>query len=298
MKSNMEEAPINRSKVKLYILVVILAVVSLAFRVINDFFYEQTSVLFVGLPALLTILVINYYKTPKTAYGVVFKTITIFLLMSSILLGEGILCVIFAAPIFYGIGAVIVYIVEYNKNKKNSKLYSLLVIPVLLVLAQPFGILEEPEIQSVQTSVILQNDVSINSFNKHPDFMKDYPNFFKIGFPEPVGINGTGTSLGDVRNIQFESTTKGIGTLSLEVTSKTETSIVFKAVKDNTHINHWLSWKKMKVELVHLDDNKTEVKWTSSYQCELGPHWYFEPLEAFAVKTMNKHLLDAYFNQQ
>ncbi len=296
----MQETPINRSKVKLYILVAILVIVSLAFRVINDFFYEKTSVLFVGIPALLTILVINAYKTPTTAYGIVFKTITTFLLMSSILLGEGIICVVMAAPIFYGVGAVIVYIVEYNKkyNKRdNSNLYSLIAIPVVLALAQPFGILAEPEVQTIETTMIIDNNASIDAFNTHPDFMRNYPHFFKIGFPKPVGISGIGTSVGDVRDIQFESTTKGIGTLSLEIISKTETSIVFKAVSDNTHIDHWLSWKQMKVELVHLDDNKTEVKWTSEYQCELGPNWYFEPIENFAVETMNKHLIDAYFIQ-
>ena len=68
--------------------------------------------------------------------------------------------------------------------------------------------------------VVINKNASIDSFNRTPDFLEDYPNFFKIGFPKPLGIKGTGTNIGDSRDIQFESSTKGIGTLSLEVIEK------------------------------------------------------------------------------
>jgi len=296
-KQNMSHTnPSNSKKIKLYVLVGVLCVASIVFRLINDYHFEQTSILFVGLPALITLLMVKYSKTPKTAYGIVFKVITIFLLMSSILLGEGIVCVLFAAPIFYGVAALIVFIFQYLKKRNKSNLYTIVIIPVLLIVAQPFGVKVEPEIQTIITTVVMNKNVSIDSFNRNPDFLKNYPNLFKIGFPKPIGVKGTGTNIGDSRTIQFESSTKGISTLSLEIVDKNNSSIVFKPTKDDTHINHWLTWKEMKVDVIKMNSNQTKIKWTSQYQCDLGPSWYFEPIEKIAVEVMNKHLINAYFN--
>jgi hypothetical protein len=200
------------------------------------------------------------------------------------------------APIFYGVAALIVFIVQYLKKRNKTNLYSVVIIPTLIILAQPFEIKVEPKIQTVETSVIVQKEVSIDSFNKNPNFLKNYPNFFKIGFPKPIEIKETGTNIGDVRNIQFKSNTKGIGTLSIEIIEKSNSSITFKPISDNTHINHWLTWKQIKVEIIKISPNETKIKWTSQYQCDLGPSWYFEPLEEFAVEIMNKHLIHVYFN--
>ncbi len=293
-----KETSINRKKNNLYLAVAVLVVASITFRWITEWNFEQTSILFVGLPAFITVLMVKYSKTPTSAYGLVFKVLTIFLLMMSIVLGEGVVCVIMTAPIFYGVAALIVFIVQLLKKRKKTKLYSIVVIPTLLIISQPFGIIEEPKLQTVETEVVVQNDVSIDSFNKHPNFLNDYPNFFKIGFPKPVAIQGVGTDIGATRAIQFESNTKGIGTLSLEVIERNNTSIIFEAVNDDTHINHWLSWKQMKVDIEKIDDRQTKITWTSQYQCSLGPRWYFEPLEEMAVEIMNKHLTNAYFNQQ
>lgn len=290
------ENPNNSKKQKLYVLVGILVVASIAFRLILDYNFEQTSILFVGLPALITLLMIKYSKTPKTAYGIVFKVITLFLLMASILFGEGLVCILFAAPIFYGVAALIVAIALYLKNKDKEKLLSIIIVPIILVLSQPFGIKVEHDIQTVETVFVIDKNVSLDSFNTTPDFLKNYPNFFKIGFPKPLGIKGSGINIGDRRDIQFKSNTKGIGTLSLEVAEKNNSIIIFKPLKDNTHIDHWLTWKKIKVELIKINPTQTKIKWTTQYQCDLGPGWYFEPLEEVAVEIMNKHLINAYFN--
>tara|TARA_Y100000739_G_C20539378_1_gene432812 strand:+ start:294 stop:1205 length:912 start_codon:yes stop_codon:yes gene_type:complete len=288
----------NSKKKRLYLLVGVLVTASIAFRLILNYNFEQTSILFVGLPALMTLLIIKYSKTPKTTFGIVFKVLTLFLLMSSILLGEGIVCILFAAPIFYGVAALIVFFYEFLKKKKKSKLNSIIILPIILISAQPFGIVSEPKTQTVETFVVVNKNTSIEAFNNSPNFMNSLPSFFKLGFPSPIGIKGTGTSIGDIREIQFKSNTKGIGTLILEVVKRNNSSIVFKPIMDDTHMNHWLTWKKMKVEVFNTNANQTKVKWTSQYQCDLGPAWYFEPLEEIAVEIMNKHLINSYFNEK
>ncbi len=286
----------NSNKNLLYLIVGILVISSLAFRLINYAQFEQTSILFVGLPALITILIIKYDNTPKSAYGVAFKVVTLFLLMSAILLGEGVVCVLFAAPIFYGVSALIVFVHEYLKKINSDKDYSLILIPIVLLIMQPLGIKTIPEENIVVTTVELPSSVSLLDLNKVPDFQKNYPSLFKIGFPKPLDIKGSGLHVGDQRHISFESTTKGIGVLSLEIDSATEKTISFKIDKDETHISHWLTWKKVSVN-VEKQQDKSIVTWTSVYTCDLGPQWYFNPLEKIAVKEMNKHLINSYFNE-
>lgn len=286
----------NSKKRNLYLLIGVLVASSIIFRLINNYNFEQTSILFVGLPAMLSILVIKYSKTPKTAFGIVFKVITLFLLMSSILLGEGIVCILFAAPIFYGVAALIVFIYEFLKKRNKSKLNSLIVLPILIISAQPFGVFSEPEIQKVETCILINKNISLQAFNKKPDFTIGLPNFFKLGFPKPLGIKGTGIDVGNFREIQFQSKTKGLGTLFLKVISRNNSSIIFEPTKDDTHINHWVTWKKIKIETIKVNSSQTKIKWTTHYQCDLGPGWYFEPLEDMAIGLMNKYLINAYFN--
>ena len=81
-------------KGNLYIIILAVAIASAVFRLINENSLEQTSLLFIGIPTLITLLVVKYAKKPKSAYGIVFLTITIFLLISGIFLGEGFICII------------------------------------------------------------------------------------------------------------------------------------------------------------------------------------------------------------
>jgi len=291
----MKQPNSKSNKSKLYVIVAILAITSLAYRLISEYEFEQTSVLFVGIPTLITLLMIRYSGTPKSAYGIVFKVITLFLLMSSILLGEGIVCILFAAPIFYGVSALIIFVYQTLEERHKSKMNSIVIIPVIIILAMPFGIKSEPELQSVQTSAIIQNGISLEALNKLPDFESGFPGFFKLGFPKPLDIKGAGIKTGDIRNIRFKSNTKGIGTLALKVSDRDEESITFSIIQDDTHINHWLTWKNIKVKLIPLDNKQTKVVWTSNYVCDLGPNWYFEPLEKYAVGLMNEHLITSYF---
>lgn len=286
----------DANKKSLYIVVGILVAISIIFKLLNGYKLEQKSILFIGIPALLTMLIIKYVPKPKNLYALVFKVITLFLMMSGILFGEGIACIIMAAPIFYGVGAILVLIYNFFNKKNKPKIYSFVAIPLIILLAQPLGIFKDPKVQTVKSIQIVSNKVTWENFEQQPDFLKNYPHFFKLGFPKPIHIEGKGHQIGDYRTIQFKSNTKGIGELTLEIIEKTDSKIIFQPKKDETHMHHWLHWDKIIVEKVQTEDHQTAIQWTSQYKCVLGPAWYFEPFERMAVKIMNKHLIHAYFN--
>lgn len=286
----------NKRKRNLYIVVTVLAIASLTFRILNDTHFEQTAIFFVGIPTLITLILIKYAKTPKSAYGVVFMTITLFLLLSAILFGEGLVCIIFMAPIFYGVAALLVFIYEYLKKRNKSNLNSFIILPLVLIISQFTDINTTPKTQTVITSKIVKGNYDLSVLEKHPDFLANYPNFFKIGFPKPISISGKGINVGDSRKIQFESKTRGTGTLHLRVKKVNKNSITYEIAGDNTHIHHWLTWKEIEVSIKKQDNDTSKITWTTKFTCDLGPNWYFEPFEKYGVKVMNEHLIQSFFN--
>ena len=279
----------------LYVFISILAVASLAYRLTQGSEFSSSSILFVGIPTLISLLVVKFGSTPKTTMGMIFRAITLFLLISSIFLGEGIACILLAAPIFYFVGFVIAVIADYTAKKGKGKTLSFLLAPLIIILAQPLDI-NKPTFASVSNSVTFDHDISIDQLTYNPDLNADLPSFFKMGFPTPQSIEGSGVNIGDQRNIEFLSSTKGVGTLTLEVSKVSEQVIHFDIVHDNTHIGRWLNWEHIQVE-IQKEDNQSTVTWTSDFSCTLGPQWYFVPIERYAVGLMNKHLIESYFDR-
>ena len=118
---------------------VLLALVaaSYAFRVLGDFGLEHTSLVFIGIPALLAWIVASS-APPKTAFGSVMRTTTLALLISWIFLGEAFVCVLFAAPIFYLVGFFIALTKERLEGRGPTRFVpAILLIPLALEGTHP-----------------------------------------------------------------------------------------------------------------------------------------------------------------
>ncbi len=293
----MENAQEKRAKSALYLIIGVVFVASIVFRIIDNQHLEQTSLLFVGLPTLIALLVVKYTGRPSSAYGISFKAVTLFLLIASIVFGEGIICIIMAAPLFYGVTALLVFIYNFlqkDDEEEENILHISLLIPIALLVAQAGDFNKMPVIETVVTTEIVSN-ASINNLNIQPDFELNLPLFFQSGFPKPLSFEGKGLTIGDTREIKFESRTKGIGSLILEVQKIDGSSIVFGIQSDNSHIAHWLTWKKIEVSITPIDATQSIVTWASHYTCDLAPHWYFGRMERFAVGLSNEHLIRSFF---
>ncbi|PYV76793.1 MAG: hypothetical protein DMG96_12870 [Acidobacteria bacterium] len=88
---------------------------------------EQTSLLFVGIPAILAIILALTPKA-KTALGAILKGLTVALLLSAPLLGEGFICIVMASPIFYGVGILIGVLVDENRKYRQTTLSCLVLV--------------------------------------------------------------------------------------------------------------------------------------------------------------------------
>ena len=283
-------------KLTLYAIVIILAIASIAFRLLNKWGLEQTSFLFIGIPALLALLVIKYSNRPKTPYAIMFYVVSIFLLLCGVFLGEGLICIIIMSPLFYGIGALVVAINNRLSKHDKQNLNVFILTPILLLMGQFYEMKSIPETHSITTTFITTKDTKLTALNSSPNFQNNLPSFFKIGFPKPISVYGQGIKVDDTRTIKFLSNTKGMGELKLQIKEASEKKLVFDVVYDNTHIAHWLSYKEITVTIDEKGDT-TEITWTTNFTCDLGPSWYFQPMEKAAINLMNEHLLHSYFGK-
>lgn len=287
----------KRAKSALYLIIGVVFAASIMMRILSSNHLEQTSLLFVGLPTLIALLIVRYVDTPSSAYGVALKAITLFLLIAGIAFGEGIICIIMAAPLLYGVTFLLIAIYKFfqKDEEEDNILHVSLLIPIALLLGQAGSFNEKPMTETVITSQVVSN-AGIDNLNMCPDFKLDLPLFFQSGFPKPLSFEGEGLAVGDTREIKFESTTKGIGSLVLEVEKIDDSSIIFGIQSDDSHIAHWLTWKKIEVSVKALNETESIVTWTSHYTCDLEPHWYFGRMERFAVDLSNQHLIGSFFD--
>ncbi|MEP2775160.1 MAG: hypothetical protein ABJQ29_02325 [Luteolibacter sp.] len=263
---------------------------------------EQSALMFIGLPTALAIL-LAWLPAAKTATGMIMKGITLFLLLLGILYIEGFICILMAAPFFYSIGAVIGFIVDKARAKREwDKRFRLVVLPALALMSMEgvTGFLSFPRQETVTVSheTHLSPAEARTLLARGPEFdASTLPGFLKLGFPQPQEITGGGLETGDLWRISFAGGEGKPGDLLAEVTLSEPNHILVTRISDTSHIAHWLDWQDAEWEL-EPTANGTKVILTMRYRRLLDPAWYFKPIERYGVKTAGEYFLTSIFGTQ
>src|SRR5262245_13324638 len=179
-----------------------------AYEVIHKQHLEQTATLFIGLPAMLAII-LALTPTPKSATGVILKGMTFLLLLSGPLVGEGFICVILAAPLFYFVGGVIGLIIdisERRRKERNAQFYGLLLLPLITVSLEgvhprlSFERHEEVFVDRIIPASAASVEQAISST---PRFDRELPTFLRLRFPMAQAAWGQGLEPESFRAIRF-----------------------------------------------------------------------------------------------
>lgn len=262
---------------------------------------KQTAALFVGLPAIVAIIIT---LTPRaaTATGMAVKGITIGLLVSGIFLGERIVCVLMMGPIFYAIGIGIGLIVDFARRRSdrsrvsNIRLRCWIAAPVVLLSLEGVSPgLSFPRHTTVTRTAIIDAPAAdvVAALASTPRFDEPLPFYLRLGFPRPVHCRGSGLRVGDERIIRFVTLDHACGDLHLRIVESDESRVVFDAVSDTSKISGWMGWKQIEVTWVAIDDVRTQVTWRIDYERRLDPAWYFAPWQRYAVGLSAKYLIEA-----
>lgn len=295
----MTDEPTKSSRWKLIGVIAVFATGSITYRLLKSQHLQQTSALFIGLPAILAIL-LAMTGPAKSATGVILKGMTVLLLLSGILLGEGFICIVMAAPLFYLVAFIIGQIVDgmhkREERRIKTRLYGLILLPFLSLSVEgvhsslSFARNEEIVVERIIPASAEAVERSLSSM---PDFEKPLPPFLRLRFPRPEATWGEGLAPGAYRAVRFTKEDEPPGILVVRVTERSPGFVRFQAESDTTMIAHWLDWQSADVRWQSVSPEATRVRWTLRYARRLDPAWYFGPWERYAVRLAAGYMIEA-----
>ncbi|GAA3148659.1 hypothetical protein GCM10010466_44510 [Planomonospora alba] len=264
----------------------------LLYRTLHAGHLEQTALFYVGVPAVIAITVVLRAR-PRSATGTVMAAITVGLALAGPLLGEGIVCLVMAAPLFYLVGLVIGLVADSVRGKGVNALAAPL---VLLAVAGGGAELAAPprDTEVSATRRAAGADVE-RALAAAPGFGPVGSAFLKLGFPRPVRSRGEGLDIGDTREVTFTPRRSlGIGAapqpraMTLQVTRRSPGRVTFAVVRDTT-LARWMDLRE--AEFAWSGDRLTV---TLRYRRTFDPGWYFGPLQRYAAGEAAGYLAETF----
>lgn len=270
----------------------------LLYKVLHAGHLEQTAVFYVGIPAVIAITVALTAK-PGTATGMIMASITVGLALAGPLLGEGVVCLLFAAPLFYLVGVIVGLIADGPRGgqaevlerqadgswvrRERGKRTHALIVPLVL-LAGAGGVADASLPRGGEASAVRAGADVERALAAAPRFSAYDSPLLKLGFPRPLSSSGSGLEVGDTREIVFNPRRSlGIGavpeprSMTLRVKERGPGRALFEVTGDTT-LARW------------LDLREAEFTWTQThlrvrlrYERTFDPAWYFGSIQHYAV---------------
>lgn len=257
---------------------------------------SQTGAFFVGLPAILAITVALSPRA-KTLTGMTFKAVTFGLLLSGVLLGEGFVCIVMAAPLFYLVALPIAAAVQRARDRGDppGRAYALVAAPVVLLsLEGVFDATTLPVANRVAaTATVHAGPAEVEAaLASVPAFDEPLPAFLhQARFPRPVGAEGSGLEVGASRRIMFSSP-MGLAPLDLRVVERGPNMVAFNVDADRTPIAGWMALRRATITWSGASRSSTRVRWELEFDRALSPAFYFGPLERYAARLAAGYLIE------
>ncbi|MDE3724383.1 hypothetical protein PWG71_23575 [Nocardiopsis sp. N85] len=291
-------------------LILILPITVLVIRVTHWGMLDQTALFYLGLPTAIALLVV-FTARPKSGTGVSMAALTVVLAMAALLLGEGMVCLIIAAPLLYGMIAIVSGIASLIARGGRGSQQALFAVPLLFVLTLEgvAGITFLPRADQGEGSVFVDAaPVDVASALAAPPAYGPFeaPFLRAVPFPEPVAATGTGLAVGDTRAVEFTPrTTFQIGSeptprhLDLEIVESEVRAdggrVVFEVAEDATFAR-WMDMHRATATWTAEADG-TRMTWTIDYDRTYEPSWYFGPIQAYATDLAAGYLADTFADE-
>lgn len=287
-----DRAALTRSRV----VVLALVVAAVVYKLLNATGLGGTSLMFVGLPAVLAV-VVAWSPPAKTATGSVFKVMSLMLLLAGVLFVEAAVCILMAAPLFFAVGGLVGMTIDYARSRNGSALHASIVLPlVLLTLQVPAS---RDVTATAERVVAMQPDDVPAALARTVNFDRGLPAFFRFGrFPRPVAS----LAEGDRYVIAFDGHEPPLHKLAthehepsllvLRVIERSPGRVVFAPESDTTMMSQWAALRRSVVEWAPATGG-TRVRWTLQMHRKLDPAWYFGPMQTYAAERAAAYLIDA-----
>ena len=292
-----EQRGVSAASWWLIALVIALTVGAELYRVLKHDELIHSGAMFLGVPAVLAILLALTPKAKSLTRGIV-KGITLFLLIVAPLLGEGYLCILIASPIFYLVGIIVGLLADTARKRKRRKATLSCVAIVLLPMCLE-GIVPQltwSRDQTVECTAVVNAPIPAveAALAQSPSLQTPLPAWLRIGFPRPLAAYGGGLAVGAKRTIHFAGAEGDPpGDLVSRVGESRANYVRMETVSDSTKLTQWVRWQSSEVEWRAIDAQHTAVTWRVHFTRELDPAWYFIPWERFTVGQAARYMIEA-----
>ena len=278
---------VDRFSVRAFLLVLILVAAALYYAALYEFGYQYSGLMFVGLPALISILVL-FSRQFNRPYRAVFVGLTAMLILSGVVLQEGLVCIVVAIPVFYFTGFWVVFASRWA-YKHGRRVSSSVMVGLFIALMSIEGT-SAMFTADRETSVLRSNIINLPlaqvkaNLAHNPDFSTLPVELLStMGFPVPISASGSGLEVGDVRHFVFQRFDGVEERVSFTIDSAGSDYVELVPVFDNTLISQWLKWEKTRFSWKVINDATTELSVTMHYQRKLDPAWYFGMIQKLVV---------------
>jgi hypothetical protein len=282
---------------------VALGIGSFVYRLLHAADLDQSAAFFIGIPSLMAFGAAFVALRLRTSgvIGITLKAITIGLLLAGPLLGEGFICVLLAAPLFYAVGLLVAVGIEVVRKlaraRRHSSTLGLLALPLLafsLEGALPGLAFPRQATSVAERTLVAPPEMVEATLAQAPHFDVPLESVLGIGFPRPDHASGHGLAAGDRRVVTFVVPRGGRQRdLVMEVAANGPGWVRFRPVADATKIAEWLTWQSADVSWTDLGDGRTRVRWALTYQRSLDPAWYFGPWESLVTTLAADYLIQS-----
>ncbi len=196
-----------------------------------------------------------------------------------------------AAPLFYGVAAIIGLVITRMKRRSTGQLCVVLAPILLTTLEGSVVSFDRTNSVTATAHVAAAPDEVRAALAGAPRFDRPLPLYLRLGFPRPVGAEGGGLEPGDVRIVHFRCCEGQPGDLVLAVEESRDGYVRFAMPSDSTRIARWMKWKSAEVRW-RAEGAGTRVEWTVHYERTLDPAWYFGPFMRYATWLAAGYLIE------
>jgi hypothetical protein len=282
-------------------MMVVAAVFAVVYRSLEAGRLMQTYAAFIGLPLLIGVLT-TYLVRPQHGLGKTLKVTTVLLCVLSTLLGEGMICILMAAPIFYAVAAVGYGIVTaLDKVVRPRKPGGL--VALAFIVSVPFAaakVTSSPQGIRNPRTMTVQNEVFINAppakvWNTllHGQLVSsEFPLFLRLGFPLPTKLD---RGPGGVTRLTFDPGSEpwpGTNVMvSREERDESRHRLTFVIQEDGTKLSRWLTFRKSSFVILPAGARGCRLRQTTTFQQRMQPGLYWNPLQSFAMTQMHAYAL-------
>ncbi|HMJ75209.1 MAG TPA: hypothetical protein VK507_04510, partial [Iamia sp.] len=293
------------AQIRLAGFIVVLAVANMSYRLVYATGIQQTAALYIGVPTVLAVGLALLPRQTKSATGMLLKGATLTLLIACVILPEGALCLLFAAPIVVLVAVFIGIPIDEARRRQRGQVPPLMAAGLPLLLLSLEGVVGTPFDPSATATAAVTVEAGVDevaaALARPPTFDQQLPTFLTAGFNRPVAATGSGLAVGDDRAITFDGGTHDDHPLSvvgmvggshadhtaqmhLSVVESAPGRVVFAVTHDGTMLSRWVDLDRAVVSWRAVDDDTTRVTWSLEYERLLFPTAYFAPLQGYGME--------------